>query len=64
MRQVTDVCPRCGAGDRCEDCFGAGAGRDDPGQTCTSCGGSGQEPPMLASCSRDGCDDADPEASR
>ena len=64
MHHVTDVCSRCGAGDRCEDCFGSGADHDTPMQTYMGCGGSGEEPPTLASCPRDGCADADPEASR
>lgn len=50
-----DNCPICGAGGRCDDCFGEGY--DPPGSqiTCMSCGGSGEEPPMLPTCPAEGC---------
>lgn len=56
MAYVTDECPSeaCGAGGRCEDCFGSGAGRDSE-STCMTCGGTGAEPPMLPSCPPEGC---------
>ena len=54
MVYVTEECLVCGAGGRCQDCFGSGANRDN-GSTCMTCGGSGAEPPMLPSCPSDGC---------
>lgn len=61
MAYITDECPSeaRGAGRRCEDCHGYchgyGHGDHDPGLTCMTCGGSGEEPPLLASCPSEGC---------
>lgn len=49
------ICAVCGAGDSCGDCLGTGADRDNPKHSCTGCGGSGEEKPLLPSCSEERC---------
>lgn len=55
MAYIIDECNICGAGRRCEGCHGYGHGDHEPGLTCLTCGGSGEEPPLLASCPSEGC---------
>ena len=55
MARIPDVCITCGAGGPCSDCLGAGTGRADPAETCMSCGGTGEEPRLLDSCSEELC---------
>lgn len=64
MVLVPDVCVTCGAGGSCSDCLGAGTARMDPAETCISCGGTGEEPPLLESCSEELCGVSLPDAGR
>ncbi len=55
MTRTPEVCAVCGAGDSCADCLGARNDRTGPDGLCVSCGGTGEEPPLLSSCSGERC---------
>ena len=63
MKYELIACSACGAADRCEDCFGTGAEGETLHGTCVSCGGTGEEPPMLPTCPPEGCGASGPGAS-
>lgn len=61
MLREIEVCGVCDAGYSCRDCLGTGADRMDPNHSCMGCGGSGEEKPMLPSCSEERCGVSSPE---